>query len=158
MFMFHDGRVKDNLNFKQICPLKQKEHTVRITYESAKDLDIYQYDDDKDKMIMNEDSYYAIGCHSSDSCYNDFKKVMMYGGGHRTLLRSGKQLGDNKVGFTKVPWNWEILKIFFIEYNIKPIWHPFSQTFEFTQLNTTVNSICDEETGLCWGMMGKVIF
>ena len=130
MFMFHDGRVKDNLNFKQICPLKQKEHTVRITYQYAKELDIYQYDDDKDKMIMNEDSRYAIGCHS-DACYNDFKKVMMYGGGHRTLLRSGKQLGNNKVGFTKVPWNWEILKIFFIEYNIQPIWHPF--WYDFTK-------------------------
>ena len=33
--------MKDNLNFKTICPLKQKEQTARITYENNYELSIY---------------------------------------------------------------------------------------------------------------------
>ena len=33
MMMFYNGSIKDNLNFKTICPLKQREQTARITYE-----------------------------------------------------------------------------------------------------------------------------
>ena len=36
--MFHIGRIKENLNFKRICPLKQKEQNTRITYKNN-----YQY-------------------------------------------------------------------------------------------------------------------
>ena len=34
MIMFHNGSMKDNLNFKAICPLKQKEQSTRISYEN----------------------------------------------------------------------------------------------------------------------------
>ena len=32
--MFHNGSMKDNSNFKTICPLKQKEQSIRITYQN----------------------------------------------------------------------------------------------------------------------------
>ena len=42
MIMFHNGSMKDNLNFKSICPLKQKEQTARISYENNYDIYVYQ--------------------------------------------------------------------------------------------------------------------
>ena len=32
--MFNNGSIKDNLNFKTICPLKQREKTTKITYQN----------------------------------------------------------------------------------------------------------------------------
>ena len=37
MIMFHNGSIKDNLNFKTLCPLKQKEQSTRISYEYGVD-------------------------------------------------------------------------------------------------------------------------
>ena len=35
MIMFHNGSMKDNLNFKTICPFKQKEQSTIITYDNS---------------------------------------------------------------------------------------------------------------------------
>ena len=32
MFMFHNGSVKDNINFKEMCPIKQKAQMAKITF------------------------------------------------------------------------------------------------------------------------------
>ena len=32
--MFHNGSIKDNLNYKTLCPLKQKEQLARISYQN----------------------------------------------------------------------------------------------------------------------------
>ena len=42
MIMFKNGTMKDDLNFRLICPLKQKEQTSRITYRKN-DLLIHIY-------------------------------------------------------------------------------------------------------------------
>ena len=44
MMMFYNGSIKDNLNFKTICPLKEKEKTPRISYENG-NWGIYFYPD-----------------------------------------------------------------------------------------------------------------
>ena len=40
--MFHNGRIKDNFNFKTICSLKEKEKTTRISYENGYYIYVYQ--------------------------------------------------------------------------------------------------------------------
>ena len=39
--MFHNGSMKDNLNFRTICRLVEKEKSARISYEN--DYNIYVY-------------------------------------------------------------------------------------------------------------------
>ena len=42
MIMFHDGSIKDNLNFKTICRLEEKEKSARISHENGFEL-LYVY-------------------------------------------------------------------------------------------------------------------
>ena len=42
MIMFHDGSIKDNLNFKTICRLEEKEKSVKISYENDRNIYVYQ--------------------------------------------------------------------------------------------------------------------
>ena len=56
MIMFHNGSMKDNLNFKAICPLKQKEQSTRISYEN--DWGIYVYR--SGEPMMEEHRFYSI--------------------------------------------------------------------------------------------------
>ena len=39
--MFHNGSMKDNLNFKSLCPLKQKEQTTKISYDNNYGIHVY---------------------------------------------------------------------------------------------------------------------
>ena len=40
--MFHNGSMKDNLNFNNICSLKEKEKTTRISYQNSHGIYIYR--------------------------------------------------------------------------------------------------------------------
>ena len=42
MIMFHTGNIKDNLNFKTICGLEEKEKSVKISYENDRNIYVYQ--------------------------------------------------------------------------------------------------------------------
>ena len=148
--MFHDGTIRENLNFKQICPIKQKESVARITYEKNFELDVFP----DGEMNMGEYRY-TLGCHPGDcdsfNAYGYFQPEWK-NGLERSLLRSAvdqtKLPGGTSagVGYTKVPWNWEILKIFFIEYNVKPVWIGHYEYYDQTK--------CD--TDQCSGMLRKV--
>ena len=41
--MFHNGSIKDNLNYRTICPLKQKQQNTRITYQANRGLNIHPW-------------------------------------------------------------------------------------------------------------------
>ena len=56
--MFHNGSMKDNLNFKALCPWKQKEQTTRISYENDYN-GIYVYPD-TGVLEMEEASWGSI--------------------------------------------------------------------------------------------------
>ena len=67
--MFHNGSMRDNLNFKTICPFKQKEQTTRITYENGYYISIYNA---TGEMSMEEarvnsirSSLQSVGKHST---------------------------------------------------------------------------------------------
>ena len=57
--MFHNGSMKDNLNFKTLCPLKQKEQTTKISYDN--DYRIHVYPDTAGELRMEEYSRTSIG-------------------------------------------------------------------------------------------------
>ena len=53
--MFPDGSVKDNLNFKTICRLKQKEQNTRITFQNGYDIAVYS-----GELLMEQWFEYSI--------------------------------------------------------------------------------------------------
>ena len=55
--MLHNGSLKDNISFKTICPLKQKEQSTIITYENNNGITIYH---SSGELLMEEYWYYSI--------------------------------------------------------------------------------------------------
>ena len=35
LFMFHDGTLRDEMNFKDMCPMKQKQKSARIAFDQG---------------------------------------------------------------------------------------------------------------------------
>ena len=88
--MFSNGSIKDNPNFKTICPLKQKTQNARITYQNQ--LQEFYVDPKTGKLVMEE-------------WYGTSIKKALLGVGVNSLICL----------------QWEIYKLLFIIYNIKPI-------------------------------------
>ena len=89
MFMFNDGEVRENMNFKEVCPTRQKEQFAGITYMYGAGVFFYP----SGNMVMEENWYLALST---------------------SLLRSDE--------YTRIPWDWEILKLFFVVQNVSPVW------------------------------------
>ena len=51
MIMFSDGSIKDNINFKTVCPLKQTEQSTRIVYDRYEGIFVYPH---TGKLMMEE--------------------------------------------------------------------------------------------------------
>ena len=55
--MFHNGSMKDNINFKTLCPLKQKEQSAKITYQNGFYIYIWPH---TGKQLMEEHRLYSL--------------------------------------------------------------------------------------------------
>ena len=111
MFMFHNETLfRDKLNFKDMCPLTQKEQIARIAFNQGFGIVV-------DYHEMSETG----------------KQDMSW-----SLVRSG--------GNTKIPRDWEILKLFFTVNNIVPTWIDC----------TGVDTLYSKENGSWSGRIGKV--
>ena len=97
MIMFYNGSIKDNLNFKTICRLKEKEKSARISYENGVD-GIYVYPE-TGKLEMEEwdTELWHLGT---------------------SIKRALQHVGKN----SQICHNWEIYKLLFILHNVSPIW------------------------------------
>lgn len=91
--MFHNGTLHHNLRYKEICPLKEKEQVARISFMQSRKFLVYLRTMRVGQMAMEE--------------INSLNMTL-------ALWRSGIQ--------SKISWDWEILKLFFISHNIAPVW------------------------------------
>ena len=147
--MFNDGTIRDNINFKHNCQIKQKEQIARITYEHGSDMAVKF----NGEMFMGE-FYFPIGCNPGDCDKFGGYQPEWKNGGEKSLLRSA--VGHTKlpnggksggVGFSKIPWNWEILKIFFMSHNVNPVWVDHYEFYDQTKCL---------DSNQCYGMLKKV--
>ena len=92
MIMFYNKSMKNNLNFKTICPLKQKEQTTRITRSKKFRHGIELYLGSRE-LQMEEYRWRSI-------------KI--------ALLHVGE--------YSQICHHWEIYKLLFLMHNIHPVW------------------------------------
>ena len=76
------------MNFKDMCPVKQKEQIVRVGFDQGWQVTV-------------------------DNQTNEFVETGRWEMS-KSLMRSG--------GESQIPWDWEILKLFFTVNNIVPTW------------------------------------
>ena len=114
MFMFHNGTLRDNLNFKRICGIKQKLHFTKIAFDQSYEMAVHISEQTPwiGSMYMEEHWFFKLS-------YSLMK------GGH----------------YTQIAWDWEIMKSFFIAYNSYPIWYQNSVRWPFLMDGSPVDII-----------------
>ena len=102
--------MKDNLNYKTLCPLKQKEQTTGITYQ-------------------NMHQIYVINRIPGPLGANDSIMLRQPGdSGHGELIMEDWRHSSIKAALRKVGRDsrichfWEIYKLLFINHNVNPVW------------------------------------
>ena len=95
-FIYHDGTVKDAQTLDQMYMKKPQKQLVRIAFDPG---EIISIDNQTNEMVTS-------GWSPKNSRYWDVSKS--------SLVWSG--------AISYIPWTWEILKIFFDNYNIIPKW------------------------------------
>ena len=98
--MFQNGSIKDNLNFKTVCGLKEPEKHARITYENGKGIYVDPWI--QELFMEQEESFYSI---------------------RRALMEMVR-------GFSMSCHYWEIYKLMIILHNIKPVWVRIRDDYE----------------------------
>ena len=111
MMMFHNGSMKDNLNYKTLCPLKQKEHTTRITFQNM--LQIYVINRIPGPLGANYD--FVMLRQPGDSGQGELLMEEWRGSSIKKALQ--------KVGrASRICFYWEIYKLLFINHNVNAFW------------------------------------
>ena len=92
MFIFNNGSIYNNFNFKYLCPIKQKERPAKLAFERGYD-----------------------GLYVKKNAKGELTEEMYE---HPPISSSLQFSGD----LSTIPWAWEKLKLFITVFNIKPIW------------------------------------
>ena len=89
IFMFNNGTIYGDLNFKAICPVRQKEQVARISFQQSWSFFVWP----NGQMIMEDFWYFALS---------------------NSLIRASI--------YDRICMDWEILKLFFLTFNVSPYW------------------------------------
>ena len=115
LFIFCNGTLRDEMNFKDMCPLKKRQKSARIAFDQGMQIAV-------------------------DNQTNELVETGWWWDMSLALKLSG--------GYNQIPFDWEILKLFFIVNNIAPTWIDCK--------GVDGGGWYYEENGTWSGMVGKV--